>query len=145
MVQQIPDLRSALNIVDELKKKQNKQRDIRYMLSDQVYAKARLAETDKVLLWLGVSQLNYSWPIFLMLCSNRPMLCWSILCRTPKKRSTKALVLLSSRWVVLKMTWRTYETKLTPLRFVVYLYFHPQYNNLFFTCRWTLLECTTGQ
>ena len=61
--QQIPDLKSALQLVGELQSKNlltedNKESgtmDVKYLLSDHVYGKARVGKTDKVMLWLGAN------------------------------------------------------------------------------------------
>ncbi|KAL7646504.1 UNVERIFIED_CONTAM: hypothetical protein RMT77_001755 [Armadillidium vulgare] len=54
---QIPDIKSSLEIVKEMKNRKDNAQEIEthYMLSDQVYMKAGIPPTDKVCLWLGAN------------------------------------------------------------------------------------------
>ncbi|XP_042224369.1 prefoldin subunit 3-like [Homarus americanus] len=54
---QIPDIKSSLQIVKEMKTRKDTAEVIetRYLLSDQVYMKANIPPTDRVCLWLGAN------------------------------------------------------------------------------------------
>ncbi|GFS05403.1 prefoldin subunit 3 [Elysia marginata] len=54
---QVPDIKSSLDIVKHLVIKKNKTEPMstRFLLSDNVYAKAVVPPTDKVCLWLGAN------------------------------------------------------------------------------------------
>lgn len=54
---QIPDIKSSLQIVKEMKTRKDTSEVIetRFLLSDQVYMQANIPPTDRVCLWLGVS------------------------------------------------------------------------------------------
>ena len=54
---QIPDIKSSLEIVKEMKARKDTSEDIetQFLLSDLVYMRAKIPPTDKVCLWLGVS------------------------------------------------------------------------------------------
>lgn len=56
---QIPDIKSSLQIVKEMKARKDTADAIetKFLLSDQVYMKAKIPPTDRVCLWLGVSNL----------------------------------------------------------------------------------------
>ncbi|KAL4232552.1 Prefoldin subunit 3 [Mactra antiquata] len=60
---QIPDIKKTLDIIAHLqtKKSSSEAMETRFLLSDQVYAKARVPPTDKVCLWLGANvMLEYN-------------------------------------------------------------------------------------
>lgn len=60
---QIPDIKSSLDIVRHMKSKQESPDDIdtHFLLSDQVYVKAKIPPTDRVCLWLGANvMLEYT-------------------------------------------------------------------------------------
>lgn len=60
---QIPDLEHSLQMIEKLQteKSDNKDLETQFVLSDQVYAKAVIAPTDKVCLWLGANvMLEYT-------------------------------------------------------------------------------------
>lgn len=60
---QIPDLKTSLDIVKHLQSRKDSTDAIetRFLLSDQVYAKAKIPPTDKVCLWLGANvMLEYN-------------------------------------------------------------------------------------
>ncbi|KAL5010456.1 hypothetical protein ScPMuIL_012761 [Solemya velum] len=60
---QIPDIKTSLDIVQHLqsKKESPESTETRFLLSDQVYAKAKIPPTDKVCLWLGANvMLEYN-------------------------------------------------------------------------------------
>ncbi|WAR07098.1 PFD3-like protein [Mya arenaria] len=60
---QIPDITKSLDIISHLqnKKTSSEAMETRFLLSDQVYAKARVPPTDKVCLWLGANiMLEYN-------------------------------------------------------------------------------------
>uniref|UniRef100_T1IY44 Prefoldin subunit 3 n=1 Tax=Strigamia maritima TaxID=126957 RepID=T1IY44_STRMM len=60
---QIPDIRSSLDIVSYMKAKLESPNPLetQFLLSDQVYVKAKIPPTDKVCLWLGANvMLEYS-------------------------------------------------------------------------------------
>ncbi|XP_046353882.1 prefoldin subunit 3-like [Haliotis rufescens] len=60
---QIPDITTTLSIVKhlQLKKESPKALEASFLLSDQVYAKAKIPPTDKVCLWLGANvMLEYN-------------------------------------------------------------------------------------
>jgi len=60
---QMPDIRSSLDIVRHMKAKQESPDliDTRFLLSDQVYARAKIPPTDRVCLWLGANvMLEYT-------------------------------------------------------------------------------------
>lgn len=54
---QIPDIKSCLQIIEEMKSRQDSTEDLeaRYLLSDQVYVKATIPPSNKVCLWLGAN------------------------------------------------------------------------------------------
>ncbi|XP_076033635.1 prefoldin subunit mgr isoform X2 [Oratosquilla oratoria] len=54
---QIPDIKSSLEIVKEMKVRKDSSKDIdtHYLLSDQIYMKAKIPPTEKVCLWLGAN------------------------------------------------------------------------------------------
>ncbi|XP_078322381.1 prefoldin subunit 3-like isoform X1 [Crassostrea virginica] len=54
---QIPDIKTSLDIVKHLQSRKDSTdpMETRFLLSDQVYAKARIPPTDKVNLWLGAN------------------------------------------------------------------------------------------
>ncbi|KAK8723155.1 hypothetical protein OTU49_011867 [Cherax quadricarinatus] len=54
---QIPDIKSSLQIVKEMKTRKDTAEVIetRFLLSDQVYMKASIPPTDRVCLWLGAN------------------------------------------------------------------------------------------
>ena len=61
--EQIPDLENSLEMIDKLQKQKaiGAEMETRFILSDQVYAKAVVPPTDKVNLWLGANvMLEYS-------------------------------------------------------------------------------------
>ncbi|KAK3098878.1 hypothetical protein FSP39_023913 [Pinctada imbricata] len=60
---QIPDIKTSLDIVRHLKSRKDSTDPLetRFLLSDQVYAKAKIPPTDRVSLWLGANvMLEYS-------------------------------------------------------------------------------------
>ncbi|XP_013403501.1 prefoldin subunit 3 [Lingula anatina] len=60
---QVPDIRSTLDIVKHMisKKDSSETLETRFLLSDQLYAKAKIPPTDKVCLWLGANvMLEYT-------------------------------------------------------------------------------------
>lgn len=60
---QIPDLENSLQMIEKLQIEKSNKKDLetQFVLSDQVYAKAVIAPTDKVCLWLGANvMLEYS-------------------------------------------------------------------------------------
>ncbi|XP_050402431.1 prefoldin subunit 3 [Patella vulgata] len=60
---QIPDIKTSLDIVKHLQERKDipDPLETRFLLSDQVYAKARIPPTDKVCLWLGANvMLEYN-------------------------------------------------------------------------------------
>ncbi|ESP05358.1 hypothetical protein LOTGIDRAFT_202995 [Lottia gigantea] len=60
---QIPDIKTSLDIVKHLleRKTNADPLETRFLLSDQVYAKAKIPPTDKVCLWLGANvMLEYN-------------------------------------------------------------------------------------
>ncbi|OXU31369.1 prefoldin subunit 3 [Nasonia vitripennis] len=60
---QIPDLENSLEMIKKLQVEKNNSHDLetQFVLSDQVYAKAVIAPTDKVCLWLGANvMLEYT-------------------------------------------------------------------------------------
>ncbi|XP_045196249.1 prefoldin subunit 3-like [Mercenaria mercenaria] len=60
---QIPDIKKTLDIIAHLQTRKNSSEpmETRFLLSDQVYAKARVPPTDKVCLWLGANvMLEYN-------------------------------------------------------------------------------------
>ncbi|XP_076317424.1 prefoldin subunit 3-like isoform X1 [Tachypleus tridentatus] len=60
---QIPDIKSSLDILRQLKSKQEATEEMKthFLLSDQVYVKAEVPPTDKVFLWLGANvMLEYT-------------------------------------------------------------------------------------
>lgn len=60
---QIPDLENSLEMIKKLQvvKSDSKDMETQFVLSDQVYAKAIIAPTDKVCLWLGANvMLEYT-------------------------------------------------------------------------------------
>ncbi|XP_033340131.1 prefoldin subunit mgr [Megalopta genalis] len=60
---QIPDLERALEMIKKLQLEKNNSKDLetRFLLSEQVYAKAVIPPTDKVCLWLGANiMLEYT-------------------------------------------------------------------------------------
>ncbi|KAL7295479.1 hypothetical protein TKK_0011130 [Trichogramma kaykai] len=61
--EQIPDLQNSLKMINKLKveKENNREMQTQFVLSEQIYAKAVIAPTDKVCLWLGANvMLEYS-------------------------------------------------------------------------------------
>jgi len=61
--EQIPDLENSLEMIKKLQEEKNNSHDMetQFVLSDQVYAKATIAPTDKVCLWLGANvMLEYT-------------------------------------------------------------------------------------
>lgn len=54
---QIPDIKSSLEIVKEMKARKDTSEDIetQFLLSDLVYMRAKIPPTDKVCLWLGAN------------------------------------------------------------------------------------------
>merc|ERR1712203_843977 len=60
---QIPDIGSSLILINKLraKKEANEDTETEFLLSDSVYASARIPATEKVCLWLGANvMLEYS-------------------------------------------------------------------------------------
>ncbi|KAK7494519.1 hypothetical protein BaRGS_00014172, partial [Batillaria attramentaria] len=60
---QIPDIRTSLDIVKHLQSKKDSTEPLesRFLLSDHLYAKAKIPPTDKVCLWLGANvMLEYT-------------------------------------------------------------------------------------
>jgi len=60
---QVPDIKSSLVMIKKLRARQasGESLDTQFLLSDQVYAKARIPPTDKVSLWLGANvMLEYT-------------------------------------------------------------------------------------
>lgn len=60
---QIPDLEHSLEMIEKLQTDKNNSQELetQFVLSDQVYAKAVIAPTDKVCLWLGANvMLEYT-------------------------------------------------------------------------------------
>lgn len=60
---QIPDLENSLRMIEKLQAEKDSKQDLetRFVLSDQVYAKAVISPTDKVCLWLGANvMLEYT-------------------------------------------------------------------------------------
>nr|QBH72835.1 prefoldin subunit [Aphelinus abdominalis] len=60
---QIPDLENSLRMIEKLQSEKDSKQDLetRFVLSDQVYAKATISPTDKVCLWLGANvMLEYT-------------------------------------------------------------------------------------
>ncbi|XP_048769454.1 prefoldin subunit 3-like isoform X1 [Ostrea edulis] len=60
---QVPDIKTSLDIVKHLQSRKDSSdpMETRFLLSDQVYAKARIPPTDRVNLWLGANiMLEYS-------------------------------------------------------------------------------------
>ncbi|KAH3734512.1 prefoldin subunit 3-like [Dreissena polymorpha] len=60
---QIPDIKKSLDIISHLqaKKSSSEAMETRFLLSDQVFARARVPPTDKVCLWLGANvMLEYN-------------------------------------------------------------------------------------
>ena len=61
--EQIPDLEHSLEMIKKLQAEKSNGKDLetQFILSDQVYAKAVIAPTDKVCLWLGANvMLEYT-------------------------------------------------------------------------------------
>ncbi|XP_071136414.1 prefoldin subunit 3-like [Mytilus edulis] len=61
--QQIPDIKTSLDIVKHLqsRKESTDPMETQFLLSDQVYAKAKIPPTNKVCLWLGANvMLEYT-------------------------------------------------------------------------------------
>ncbi|XP_014219464.1 prefoldin subunit 3 [Copidosoma floridanum] len=61
--EQIPDLENSLEMIKKLQDEKNNSQDMetRFVLSDQVYAKATITPTDRVCLWLGANvMLEYT-------------------------------------------------------------------------------------
>lgn len=61
--EQIPDLENSLRMIEKLQIEKNNKHDLetQFVLSDQVFAKAVIAPTDKVCLWLGANvMLEYT-------------------------------------------------------------------------------------
>lgn len=57
---QIPDLKRSLSMIERLET-QKEEFDTEFLLSEQVFAKARIPPTDTVCLWLGANvMLEYS-------------------------------------------------------------------------------------
>lgn len=57
---QIPDLKKSLNMIERLEV-QKQEFETEFLLSEQVFAKARIPPTDTVCLWLGANvMLEYS-------------------------------------------------------------------------------------
>ncbi|KAA0197369.1 hypothetical protein HAZT_HAZT007724 [Hyalella azteca] len=54
---QVPDIKSCLQIIEEMKARQDSIEDLetRFLLSDQVYVKAKIPPSNKVCLWLGAN------------------------------------------------------------------------------------------
>ncbi|GAB6032837.1 Prefoldin subunit 3 [Chamberlinius hualienensis] len=54
---QIPDIKSSLDIIRHMKVRQESSEliDTHFLLSDQVYVKAKIPPTDRVCLWLGAN------------------------------------------------------------------------------------------
>merc|ERR1712038_1007117 len=60
---QLPDITSSLTLINKLraKKDANEETQSQFLLSDSVYASAKIPPTDKVCLWLGANvMLEYS-------------------------------------------------------------------------------------
>ncbi|XP_064604579.1 prefoldin subunit 3-like [Liolophura sinensis] len=60
---QLPDIKTSLDIVKHLQSKKDSTEPLetRFLLSDQLYAKARIPPTEKVCLWLGANvMLEYN-------------------------------------------------------------------------------------
>ncbi|XP_023348260.1 prefoldin subunit 3 [Eurytemora carolleeae] len=60
---QVPDIKSSLVMIKKLreKKEEGETLDTQFLLSEQVYAKAKIPPTDKVCLWLGANvMLEYT-------------------------------------------------------------------------------------
>merc|ERR1711974_173523 len=57
---QLPDITSSLVLINKLRSK-NEETDTQFLLSDSVYASAKIPPTEKVCLWLGANvMLEYS-------------------------------------------------------------------------------------
>ncbi|XP_023211641.1 prefoldin subunit 3-like [Centruroides sculpturatus] len=60
---QIPDIKISLDILKLMKSKKNSTSPVetQFLLSDQVYVKAKIPPTETVCLWLGVSNKLFSY------------------------------------------------------------------------------------
>ncbi|KAJ4445613.1 hypothetical protein ANN_12295 [Periplaneta americana] len=104
---QIPDLENSLDMIKLLQKQSDSPKEIetQFLLSEQVYVKARVPPTDKVCLWLGHTERRV-WPLLpsqLMLIDlypwchppyHRPHLWSNGQCVWPRNQMAQANVML---------------------------------------------------